>query len=76
MRSFREDRGLSKAALGRLLNISPVYVGYLEEGARFPGLEVATRIREATADWDRGPIVGDEWVAAKQAARESEAEVA
>lgn len=44
---YRQEKGLSRAALARLAGLHQTYVGLLERGDRTPNLDTANSIAEA-----------------------------
>jgi transcriptional regulator with XRE-family HTH domain len=44
---YREQRGLSRAALAKLAGLHQTYIGLLERGERTPNLDTANAIAEA-----------------------------
>lgn len=50
-------------AAARMLGCHKSYVSHFRSGRRRPGLELASKIERATADWKSGPIRATDWVA-------------
>jgi len=44
---LREDAGLARSTVARVAGIDPTYLGYLEQGHRYPTLAVVTRVAAA-----------------------------
>lgn len=59
---WRASLGVSQSELAAQLGISQTLLSDLERGARVKKLELAVRIEELSASWDRGAIRAAEWV--------------
>lgn len=47
IKKLREARGLTQVELAVIVNISPVYVGFIENGRRRPSLRTLERLARA-----------------------------
>lgn len=47
IKKLREARGLTQVELAVIINISPVYVGFIENGRRRPSLRTLERLARA-----------------------------
>lgn len=47
IKKLREARGLTQVELAVIINLSPVYVGFIENGRRQPSLKTLERIARA-----------------------------
>lgn len=52
----------SQAEVGDLIGCHQTMVARLMKGGRTPGLGLALRIQELSAEWPEGPIRASEWV--------------
>lgn len=55
-------RDLSQRDLAKLLGCDPSYPAHFLRPDRSPGLAIAVKLEELTADWSEGVIMAKEWV--------------
>lgn len=62
VRRWMQLRDLSQRDLAKLLECDPSYPAHFLRPDRSPGLAIAVKLEELTADWSEGAITAREWV--------------
>jgi len=62
LKAFRQERGLSKTSLAKLIGCDESYISHVESGRRRLGLAFAHELESLSADWVNGPIRAVEWI--------------